>query len=218
MQPVRRSLVAAVTAGLVGLAGAPAGATHEFSYTPKNTKFYMRNEGTACPGSPFLSLTPGTADPGCGFQGGAPIGELASNGVTVLGTGVRTYTSRDGVPVYLDPTRDLTGNVRVVATATTNRMAVGQVRVEVTVSARRQVGGEVILGTHNAEQLVNPTNSAQTDFPFTLNIDDSLDKVRLDELTVNVNIRGWHVLTGYHRLNDASWVDLGTYDRQPIIH
>lgn len=218
MQPIRRSLVAAVTAGLVALVGAPAGADHEFTYTPTNTKFFMRNEGTACPGSPFLSTTPGTADPGCGFVGGAPIGELASNGVTTLGTGVRTYTSTDGVPVYLDALRNATGNVRVVATATTNRMAVGQVRVEVTVSARKQGGGEVILGTHTAEQIVNPTNSSQTDFPFTLNIDDTLDKVRLDEITVRVNIRGWHILTGYHRLNDASWVDLGTYNRQPIAH
>ncbi len=218
MNPVRRSLVAAVTAGLVGLAGAPAGATHEFTYTPTNTKFFMRNEATACPGDPFLSLEAGTADAGCGFVGGAPIGELASNGVTTLGTGVRTYTSRDGVPVYLDALRNATGNVRVVGGAQTNRMAVGQIRVDVTVRAKNQAGAEIVLGTHSAEQIVNPTNSAQTDFPFTLDIADSFDKVRLNEITVEVNIRGLHVLTGYHRLNDASWVDLATYDRQPIPH
>jgi len=211
-----------VALGLIAASGPPAIATHEFEYIPTTTRFFMRNDSTACPGTPFLSQTSAASEPGCGFQGGAPFGELYHNGAPVAST-IKTYTTRSddepaSVPVYLDATKSITGNVTVVATAQTNRMAVGQVRVDTTVRAKTSTGQIVTFGTNSTTKIVDPTNSAQTDFPFTFDPADNLDKVRLDEVTVVVDIRGWHVLTGYHRLNGQSFAEFGTYERRPIQH
>jgi hypothetical protein len=215
MKPYKQIVIAALVMGAIGLAVVPANATHTSQYVPTNTKFYMRNSATTCPGTTFLSVTPGVAEPGCGYQGGAPFGELYHAGAPV-GSTIRTYTTSDGVPVYLDALRSTTGNVHVVSTATTNRMAAGQVRVDVTVRATKQGGGQIVLGTSTSEQIVNPTNSAEMDFPFTLNVADTADRTQLTAISVDVDIRGFHVLSGYHRLNGQSWLDLATYRLEPI--
>lgn len=218
MRTPRRALViGALAIGLVGLAGGQALADHEYIYTPTTTRFFMRNDGATCPGTTFLSVTAGSGEVGCGYQGGAPFGELYHAGGPVATT-IRTYKTQDGTPAYLDPTRDASGNVTVVATATTNRMAAGQIRVDVTLYARTQAGQNVVLGTHTSETIVNPTNSAEVNFPFTMNMNDALDKVRLDEVSIDVDIRGWHVLTGYHRLSGQSYLDLPAYIRTVKPH
>lgn len=215
----RAGVLLALLVGVSGIAIPQAGATHEYEYIPTTTRLFMRNSGGAtCPGVTFLALEAGSGEPGCGFQGGAPVGELYRAGVTNLGNGIRTYTTQEVPPQYLDPTRNATGNVTVVATATTQRMAVGNIRVDVTLQAKNAAGQTLTLGSFTSEQLVNPTNSAENNFPFTINIADNLDKVRLDEITTIVEIRGWHILTGYHRLNGQSWTELGTYERRAIIH
>jgi hypothetical protein len=220
MQRSRRALViGALAVGLVGVVGGQASADHEYIYTPTTTRYFMSNDSAGCPGTPFLSTTAGSGEVGCGFQGGAPFGELYHAGGPVAST-IKTYATQngDGTPTYLDPTRDATGNVTVVATATTNRMAAGQIRVDVTLRARNEAGQSIVLGTHTSEQLVNPTNSAEVNFPFTMNTNDALDKVRLNEVSIDVDIRGWHVLTGYHRLNGQSYVDLPAYIRTVKPH
>lgn len=218
MRARKLMLTAVAIATVVGLA-APAGADHEFIYTPTTTKFFMRNSATACPGTPFLSTTAGQNEPGCGYQGGAPFGELYHNGAPV-GSTIKTYVTEDGIPQYLDPSRILTGNVRVVATATTNRMAAGQVRVDVTLRARTSAGETLTLATSSETKLVDPTNSAETDFGFTMPLTAlaAYDKVALTEITALVDIRGWHILTGYHRLNGQSWFDLPGYIRTVKPH
>ena len=218
----RRALLAALATGLIGSVAGTAGATHTYTYEPTTTKLFMRNDGTAptpCPGDPFLSTTAGTAEPGCGYQGGAPFGELYHNGAPVAST-LKTYITRDGTPQYLDPSRNVSGNIRVVATATTERRAVGQIRVDLTLRARTQGGQTETLGTHSSEVIVNPTSPGEVDFPFTMDLGahTALDKVALSELTMVVDIRGWHVLTGYQRLNGESWFDLPAYLRIPIPH
>lgn len=197
--------IAAMALVIPGLAGA------ETTLEQSEQRFYMRNDGTACPGNPFLSTEAGEGEVGCGFVGGAPIGELNRTGVSNLGNGIRTYDTFGTVPLQtVDATRDVTGNVRVVSTSQTNRMAVGQVRVDVTVSGRRTTNAQVVLGSHSSEQIVNPTNSAEIDFPFSIDTPDDLDGTQLKDVTVTVEIRGWHILTGYHRLNGESWMELPT--------
>lgn len=208
---------AAIVVGLIASVAGPAAADHEFTYTPTDTKLYMRNDGGGCPGRPFLSVVSMDGEPGCGYVGGLPFGELYHAGAPV-GSTVKTYTTDDGVPAFLDATRDVAGNVRVVATAQTNRMAVGQIRVDLTLRALTRAGQSLTLGTHSSEQIVNPTNSAEVDFPFTIALDDALDTTELTQVAVDVDIRGVHVLTGYHRLNGQSWLDLPTYERTPIPH
>lgn len=169
-------------------------------------RFFMRNGGTACPGQPFLSPAAGDGEPGCGYVGGAPFGELYHAGVWGSST-VKSYAGTQGLPLELDTSRDLTGNVRVVSSATSNRMAVGQIRVDVTVRGR--FGDQTVeLGTDSRTVTINPTNSAAVDFPFTVDLPDERDGQSVTQLRIDVDIRGVHVLSGYHRLNGQSWLDL----------
>lgn len=223
MLPRRTMIAVALAAGLAGSIASPAGATHTFRWEPTTTKFFMRNApppGTpSCPGDPFLSTTAGSGEPACGYIGGLPFGELNHAGAPV-GSTIITHTTRDGTPQYLDPSRDVSGNVRIVATAQTNRMAAGQIIVDLTLRGRRTSGQTVVLGTYQGEAIVNPTNSAETDFPFTMDLGGlgGLDKQSFTELTMVVDIHGWHVLTGYFRLNGQSWFDLPAWLKIPIPH
>lgn len=203
MRRVAPLLVLAVLVGASSAAGADS---------PVTRRMYMRNSDTGCPGTPFLALQAGSGEPGCGYVGGAPFAELSRNGAPV-GAPPRVYetmtTSNNATPAQvLDATRDIAGNVRVVATSQTQRNAVGQVRVDTTVTGYRADGTAVELGSASTTQLVHPRNSAATDVPFTIAIDDALDRTTLQRVAVTVDIRGWHILTGYHRLNGESWMDL----------
>ncbi len=200
----------AVIAALLTVTGSAALADPVF--VPETTRLYMRNSGTSCPGTPYLAIEAGTGEPGCGYIGGAPFGELYRTGVENFGNAIRTYASDESVPALtLDAIRNVKGVNRVVATATTNRMALGQIRVDVTVTGTDANNAQVALGSHSSETIVNPTNSAEVDFPFEIDVSDDLDQVELRTVTVAVEIRGWHVLTGYHRLSGQSWMDLPTY-------
>lgn len=202
---MRHRLLIAVLTAVLALLLAP---TSLLAAEPQQEtqRFFMRNGGTGCPGAPFLSPQPGAGEPGCGYLGGAPLGELYHAGVWESST-IKTYVGNEGLPLELDATRDLTGNVRVVSSATSNRMAVGQVRVDVTVRGR--FGNQTVaLGTDSETVVINPTNSAEVDFPFTVDLPDERHGQNVTELSIDVDIRGVHVLTGYHRLNGQSWLDL----------
>lgn len=217
-----RLTIALVATAMVWLAS-PASAflfvDHQYDYTPTTTRFFMRNGSASCPGTPFLSTSSATGEPSCGYQAGAPFGELFHNGAPVAST-VIDYTAKAGMPQYLDPSRSATGTVRIVATQASNRMAAGWVRVDLTLRARTSTGQAVTLGTSSETKLVDPTTSAATDFGFSMPLGAfaSLDKQALTSLTLLVDIRGWHILTGFHALNGASVLDLPAYLRTVRPH
>lgn len=203
--PMRALVPSLLVAALVVLGASAVSATP--TYEPGNQMLYMRNDATACSGNPFLDVVPGANEVGCGYQGGAPFGELYHAGAPVAST-IKNYATSDAVAFTLDATRNITGNNRVVATSQTNRMAVGQIRVDTKIFGSTATGGEITLGTATLTKTVDPTNSAEVDFPFTIDVPDSFDKSKLVSLRATVDIRGFHVLTGYHRLNGISKFDL----------
>jgi opacity protein-like surface antigen len=179
------------------------------------TRLYMSNDSTACPGSPYLGLTAGSGEPRCGFQGGAPFGELYHNGGPVADTR-NTFATREDFPAQLlDAARDITGNVRVYSWSQTNRAAVGQVRVDVTLTGTNAAGESVPLGTSSSTQTITPANSAMLSFPFTMPVADTLDRTSLTAVTALVDIRGAHVFSGYHQLNGESFADLPVFTPEP---
>jgi hypothetical protein len=200
---LRASLLAAALAAST-LAAAPDGAT------PSALQLFLRNSGSTCPGAPFLDVTPGEGEPGCGFIGGAPIGEL-SKVVPVFGDTVATYDLLAPVDELLDATRPLEGVNTIVATGQTNRTAIGQVRVDVTVRATFATGGTTTLGSDSTTMTWLPTQQTAA-IPFSIDLDDALDGRTVTRVSIDVDVRGLHVLTGYHRLNGQSSLTLPTYE------
>ena len=207
---------ATAIAMVVGLA-APATADHEYIYTPTTTRFFHRNSATVCPGAPHLATTAGTGEPNCGYQAGAPFGELYHTGAPITST-IITYAG--GTLQYLDPGRSVAGVIQINSTQTSNRMGAGWVQVDLTLRALMASGQEVTLGTSSETKLLDPTNSAETDFLFSMPLSAfaSLDKQPVTRLTMLVDIRGWHILTGFHALNGSSWLDLPAYIRTVKPH
>lgn len=180
---------------------------------PVTERLFLRADGTTCPGATYLSTTAGTGEVGCGYQGGAPFGELAANGAPVSAPPTVFATrepEEDQEPVVrvVDASRDLKGVNTIVGTSQTQRNAVGQVRVDVVVSGTKADGTAVELGRDSDTVLVDPRNSAETKIPFEAPLADSVEGAELTGVTVTVQIRGLHVLTGYHRLNGLSFLDL----------
>jgi hypothetical protein len=178
------------------------------------TRLFMSNDSTACPGSPYLGLVAGSAEPRCGFQAGAPFGELYHNGAPVADTRT-TFTTREDFPgQVVDAARDITGNVRVYSWSQTQRAAVGQVRVDVTLTGVTATGDTVPLGTSSSTQTITPANSAMISFPFTMAVDDALNRTSLAGVSAMVDVRGAHVFSGYQQLSGESFADLPTFTAQ----
>ena len=203
---MRRAVAVAAVALLLALTALGGASAGTFSQ-----RLYLRNDGGAgCPGFPYLALAAGEDEPGCGYQAGAPLGEVY--GLTGTASNVRVYDTIGGVaPKVLDALRSATGNIRVFSWVQTNRMGAGTVRVDVTLTARKADSSTVTLGSSSQQRTVDPTNSAEMDFPFSIPIADDLDHTEMSDIAIQVDIRGLHVGTGYHRLNGQSWLDVPTH-------
>ena len=176
--------------------------------TDTATRYFMRNDGTSCPGTPFLSPTAGTNESVCGFPLGAPGGELDALAGGVRGEGTVDYTTRVDPSIFLDSGAPIRANIQIAADTMTNGAGVGEVRVDLTVLAKTQDGGDVALAQATQNQSVSPFDASPVDFAFHVAVPDTLDDSRLESLAAVVTIRGWHALTGYRRLDGQSWVEI----------
>ena len=184
------------------------------AYLPSEKTFYLRGDGSACPPDRWLGTAAGSGEPACGYAGGAPAGELHHAGV--VADTVNHFSTRTAPNLRLDANRDIVGTNRIAATAQTNRNAVGRVRVDVTVHGSFQGGGSGVLGTHSGTvDWIPGQTSGEVDFPFTVDVPDEHDGRVITQLHIDVDIRGWHVLTGYHRLDGQSRFTLPTWVPKP---
>ena len=171
------------------------------------TRLYMSNDGTGCPGRPYLSLVARSSDLRCGFEAGAPFGELYHAGLPLPDTR-KAFSSRPGLPSQLiDAMRHITGNVRVTG-ASQSDPSVGQVRVDVKVYGTKTNGEIIVLGSSSSTQTL--TGQTTLNFPLTIEIDDAMNRTQINDVTSLVDIRGVHVFNGYHQLNGASYINLPT--------
>lgn len=201
---MRIRILLATLLALATVAAAPPG------MTTSQTDLFLRMDGTGCTDTvTYLSTVAGQNEPGCGYVGGAPIGELYHAGVAA--STVKNFsTNSSGVPLVLDATRNITGVNRIVASSAANRTAAGQVRVDVTATGKLVGGSTTSLGSHTVTITWDPTKG-EVDIPFTIDVPDTLDARTLSSLSLDVDIRGLHVLTGYHRLNGQSKLTVPTY-------
>lgn len=174
------------------------------------TRLYLRNEGPGCPGAPFLSQKAGTADVNCGYIHGAPLGEAYS--AAGQSTNKKSYITLAEEGTYaLDAARDVAGQVtirngRPDANVPT-RTGVGQVVVDLVLTGEAADGSTVALGTTSTKGTAQPATDT-TVLPFAFDLDPALGQPTLRSLTLETNVRGVHIYSGYTGANASSWFDV----------
>lgn len=154
--------------------------------------WYLRNAGSGCgaDASFHLATQAGGAEPNCGYIGGFSFGE------TPLIDSTKEFPTTDGVPVLLNAdAEDAEGVIRI---RHSNGLAgAGQVviNIELTGTTADNPFTPVTLGSTSVDGLVTTTGGQ--DFPFALDLDDAHDGERFNQLSLSVEVRGLHVLTGY---------------------
>ena len=147
--------------------------------------FYLRGEG--CGGEETFWLSTLSGDDGfdgCGYST-LPIQELIHQ---VDGPTPYNFTAEDGVPVLLDASRDVAGTIRSESWLGDGAPGVGQVVVDVTLRGRSDQNQSLVLGSDTVETVNTGTDGVQAD--FTIDLPDELDRVTLNELTLDVEVHG----------------------------
>lgn len=174
------------------------------------TRLYLRNDSTTCPGSPFLSGTPGTADVNCGYIHGLPFGEIYTTAGQSSGT--RAYATLPEEGTYaLDSARDVAGQITIrngrPDANVPQRVGVGEVVVDLVLTGEAKDGSSVDLGTTRAKGTAQPGTNTLV-LPFSIDLNPALGQPELNGVTLTTNVRGVHVYSGYTGANDSSWFDV----------
>ena len=204
MRRIRFAVLFSVLATLLlGLLPASAATTQT------TRTFYLRHDpvdGGGCGGAKYLSTRAGAGEPGCGYIGGLPFNEvlhqLGEPSFDVYATGGDKFP---GMPAVLDGAGAIDGSLTVnpYVSAGGPGTGVGQVILDVRLSALTSDNKTLILGEDTFEKLATPAASVIT-FAYKFDLDDALNGVEIKSLTIETQVRGAHVLHGYHTKNGSS--------------
>jgi hypothetical protein len=169
---------------------------------PDETTFFLRRGACASGDDDArLSREPGGASEvnGCAFLA-QPANEVliaTDQGLTT------TYAAEAGsLPVTLDATRDIAGNIRLTR-------GVGLVTVEATLTGTLAPGGAKVLGTRTTTY--NGTLLGTQDVRFDVPVDDAFNKADVTALSLSIRLRGVNGQAGVDNRNGVSFLTLPTY-------
>ncbi len=203
-------LFTGLTMLFVALASTSAFAEDEL--VASESAFFLRGTGCGATQNFWLSSTSGEDEyDGCGVIGGLPVQEVIHQ---VDGPSPDTFQAQDGVPVILDASRDVTGQIRAESWFGDAVPGVGQIKVDVELSGSTSKGQFVVIGSHSSEVL--NTGAGGTNVPFTIDVPDLSDKVQLSDLTFTVEIHGVNWNSGNLGLSGDSRFTLPTYVVQEV--
>lgn len=165
--------------------------------------FYLRGTGCGATEDFWLSTLSGTDEyDGCGIIGGLPAQEFFME--------PSIFPSRDGLPVLLDASKDVTGTIRAESWFGDGIPGVGQVTVEVSLSGTKSNNQGVTIGQDTLEAVNTGADGVQ--LPFTFDIAANLDKAPLKDLTFSVLIHGANYNSGNLGLSGDSKFTLPIFD------
>lgn len=152
------------------------------------------DSGTNCGSNLYLSTVAGTDDVVC---------------TQIYATAVEnSFSTRGEETIRLDALADIEGVIALgPAVGVTHGVAVVDATVRITGITS---DGSETLGTHTEELVVTPASTAADDVPieFTMDVDDALDGIELDFVTISVSLDGPQVMPWDFNLNGESWFDV----------
>jgi len=175
--------------------------------TPTSQKYFVRRAtcSTAASDQMRLSIVQGTDSGGCGTLGSiTPLNEIGST-VGVVAPAVDIYPAVDGLPLTLDASRPVTGQITLSSFQPGVEAGGGTVTIDITLT-----GDSATIGTTSVSYTVLPTQPPVAS-TFSIQPPASLDKRDFGAITLSVRVRGVHAAHGYFSYNGASFVTLPTY-------
>jgi hypothetical protein len=182
----------------------PVSGVASFDVAPAEDRvMYLRGTGCGATAVLWISTETGSDEyDGCGSQAGLPTRE-------VLG-GTLSFTSQDGVPVMLDASKNVTGQVRGESWVGPGVPGVGQVKADVDLYGTKANNQTVVIGSGVFETLNTGTDGVN--IPYTFDIAASLDRVVLTSLRMDVLIHGVNWNSGNLGLEGDSRFTLPIFD------
>ena len=156
----------------------------------------------------------GDADPGLGMstedlmeEGGDDCGNALMGLPNEAGLVTTTYPATDALPLPLDPTRPVTGEI----TLHSNGGGVGQAEVDLTLTGTA-AGESVVIAEQTLSYLMTPDNDTYTN-PIEMTPADGLAGKVFESVEFTTLVRGPSLLHGFASVDDpASFVTIPTSD------
>lgn len=196
-----RLAIAAASLGSIALIG------HADAAAPLTSKFYLRAEGCGSTQEAGRLEPKSGADgsDGCGTIGGLPIDEVFAKGDSLV---FDDYdTGKAGIPVKLDSTRKVTGQISVASWFGAG--GAGEITVDLVLTARTTAGKTIDFGTVKVTKTTAST-AAVVSFPFTFNVPASGKGATLSHITLSVAQHGANVGYSAKSLNGTSYLVMPT--------
>lgn len=153
---------------------------------PGDRTFFLRGEGCGASEDPYLSTSQGADGlDGCGGLGGVPFNEAFH---ALFGPDPTPFTTRNGVPVIVDNSRDLKVTITAETWLGAPTVGAGQSIVDVAITGVQQ--GSLATRTLGSGSSTIVGTGGQTRHTFTFNIPDSISTVPFTSLTASVTVRG----------------------------
>ena len=196
-----RLAVAAASLGSIALIG------HANAAAPLTSKLYMRQGGCA------TTAEAGRLDPkngadecdGYGTIGGVPLSELDHRADLGFVTPETYDTGKAGVPIKLDSTRKVTGQVASTVFWGDLPGGVGDVTFDITLTAKTTAGKTIEFGTKTFTAAASPTSQI-TAVPFSFDMPASAKGATLSKVSMELVRRGLNFNMQARSFNGNSFI------------
>jgi hypothetical protein len=171
---------------------------------PDEQTFFLHWDECGADIHTYLSIQePPPGGNGCGFIGGTPV----NTPLVLLGEPlIDTYSAEDGIPVKLDGSGEITGEVAVWSWTGVTGAGVGLVVIEGQLTGMAN-GQFQNFGTYEGEVLATPADD-YVSVEFAFEVPDALNEANLTSLSLDVNVWGAYADSGVHTAGGISSVTL----------
>lgn len=170
----------------------------------KSATFFLRQEGCGAEQAPGR-LEPkagGDSATGCGTIGGLPLNELAGN--------PKAFSTKDkGMPINLDPSRKVTGQVAAGSWVGSGTGGAGLVQWDVSLVGTSATGEKIDFGATTVSATAAPGQDVVT-APFELTVPARANSAAVKSLVLEVLQRGAHLGMSAQQLDGDAYVVLPT--------
>lgn len=170
----------------------------------KSATFFLRQEGCGGTSEPGRLEPKGGGDgaTGCGTIGGLPFNEL-------LGSPEPFSTTGKGLPITLDPSRKVTGQLAAGSWYGLGVGGVGEVVFDVALIATTASGAKLDFGSTTVTAMASPGEDVVL-VPFELAVPAAANKAAVKSMTLEILQRGANVGMSAQQLDGDSYLVLPT--------
>jgi hypothetical protein len=172
---------------------------------PDEQTFYLHWDGCGADSHTYLSILEPEGLNGCGFIGGIPLNTPFALLEEPI---IENFTTEDGIPVQLDGSGTIDGEVAIHSWTGITGAGAGVVVIEG--ELRGLAGGQfVTFGTFEDELVATPGDDYVA-AEFSFDVPEELDEATLSSLSLDVSVWGVFIDSGVHATGGLSYLTVPT--------